>query len=288
MSAPGRPKGETGSAKRAGRLMSALAVRAWPRLAATALVALLVACGGGGDGGAGAAGGGPNAQALRAEIDQLFPYVANQPIDVTFVCTRSNSRLTYFFDFDPNQRFTVFFETDTRQQVSFSGSYTHANGALRMVADPNPVLLLDETTTQIVPHLGLLAEFYTPIMRCGATGHGYNNPAGETFKSYGCPNINVGPASREENAVEFNLSASPFPGNFVGSIFRQRDVDVYLSPSLIITRGWGIYRRVGDTFYADFWNQFPDANLLKGTFAGGDAQLSVEQLQPGAGPCNRR
>lgn len=43
-----------------------------------------------------------------------------------------------------------------------------------------------------------------------------------------------------------------------------------------------------DTFYADFWNQFPDANLLKGTFANGDTQLSVEQLQPGVRPCNRR
>jgi len=266
--------------------MNALA--ALHRLTAMALVAGNAACGGGGDAGAGVAGGAPNAEPLQAEIGRLFPYVANQAIDVTFVCNRSNSRLTYYFDFDTNLRFTVYFETDTRQQVSFTGSYTHANGTLHMVADPNPVLLLDEASTSIVPHLGLLAEFYTPIMQCGAVGHGYNNPAIETFKSYGCPNINVGAASREENALEFNYSASPFPGNYAGSVFRQRDVDVYQSPNLIITRGFSIYRRVDDTFYADFWSQFPDANLLKGTFANGDAQLSVEQLQPGAGPCIRR
>lgn len=269
--------------------MNGIVVHAMCRLSAVALIAALAACGGGGDGGGGgAAGGTPNAQALQAEIDQLFPYVPNQPIDVTFACGRSNSRLSYFFDFDANFRFTVFFETDTFQQVSFTGSYTHTNGELHMVADPNPVLLLDETSTRIVPHLGLLAEFYTPNMRCGAVGHGYNDPASDGFKSYGCPNINVGVASREENAVEFSYSANPFPGFFRGGIFRQRDVDVYQSPSLVITRGYGIFRRVGDTFYADFWNQFPDANLLKGTFANGDSQLSVEQLQPGVGPCNRR
>ena len=268
--------------------MNCFVLSALRRMTVLALISGLAACGGGGDAGAGGAAGAQNPQTLQAQIDLIFPYVANQPIDVTFACSRVNSRLNYFFDFDLNQRFTVFFETDTFQQVSFSGSYTHANGALRMVADPNPVLALDETSNRIVVHLGLLAEFYTPGMRCGAVGHGYNDQATEAFKSYGCPSINVGVASREENALEFSYSARPFPGNFVGAIFRQRDVDVYQSPNLITTRGYGIYRRVGNTFYADFWSQFPDSNLLKGSFANGDAQLSIEQLQPGAGPCNRR
>jgi hypothetical protein len=246
----------------------------------------LAACGGGSsDPGQGP---GPTTQTLQAEIDQLFPYLPNQPIDVTFVCNRSNSRLTYYFDFDPDLRFTVLFETDTFQQVSFSGSYSHANGALRMLADPNPVLLLDETSTRIVPHLGLLAEFETPGMRCGAIAHGTNDAATDTFKSFSCPTINIGAASSESNVFELTYSANPFPGFHRGSIFRQRDIDIYQSPNLAITRGWGIFRRFGDTFYADFWNQFADANLLKGTFASGDTRLSIEQLQPGAGPCNRR
>lgn len=157
-----------------------------------ALIGGLGACGSGGSGGASAAiVGRPGVHSLQTEVDRLFPYVADQPFDVTLVCTRSNSSLTYYFDFDLNLRFTAYFESNTFQQFSFSGSYTHANGEMRMVADPNPALMLDETTTRIVPHLGLLAEFHTPIMRCGAAGHGYNNPATETFKSYDCPNITL-------------------------------------------------------------------------------------------------
>lgn len=268
--------------------MNCFVLSALRRMTVLALISGLAACGGGGDAGAGGAAGAQNPQTLQAQIDQIFPYVANQPIDVTFACSRVNSRLNYFFDFDLNQRFTVFFETDTFQQVSFSGSYTHANGALRMVADPNPALLLDETSTRIVPHLGLLAEFHTPTMRCGAVAHGYNDPATESFKSYDCPNINVGAASSEDNAIEFTDSSNPFRVVFRGAIFRQRDIDVYLASGLTTTRGFGIFRRVGDTFYADFWNQFPDVNLLKGTFANGDTRLSVEQLQPSAGSCTRR
>ena len=73
-----------------------------------------------------------------------------------------------------------------------------------------------------------------------------------------------------------------------GSMFRQRDFWVNSNPNAIITRGYGIYRRVGNTFYADFGNQFGDHNLLKGTFANADMQVSIEQLEPARGACNRR
>jgi len=245
-------------------------------------------CGGGG-GDAGVAGG--NAQALQAEINQLFPFTPNQPFDVTFICGRSNSQLTYYFDFDSNQTFNVYITLDTGQDVSFSGTYTYANGAIRMLSPNNPILPLDETSTQIVAHMGMVGEFTTPAMYCAAQGHGYNAPAADTFKSYGCPAINVGPASYEENAFEFVHSAIPFSFPVRGSIFRQRDVTPTpfgVPDQAIITRGYGIYRRVGDTFYADFGNQFGDHNLLKGSFANGDMQVSVQQLSPGSGACNRR
>jgi len=251
---------------------------------ALVLSALLAACGGGADGGGSAGGGG----ALQAEIDRLFPYTPNQPLDVLFQCGRSNSRLTYYIGLSPNMSFVAFFETDTFQQVSFTGSYTHANGAIRLVSDPNPALMLDETTTRITPHLGLAADFETPLMRCGAVAHGYNDPATTGFKSYGCPLINRGPQSAEDNAFEFDDSSSPFGVVFRGGIFRQRDVDVFLAGGPTIWRGYGIYRRLGNTFYADFGSQFPDHNLLKGSFGAGDQQMSVEQLEPAAGPCNRR
>ncbi|MBC7993612.1 MAG: hypothetical protein H7Z15_10260 [Rhizobacter sp.] len=245
----------------------------------------LSACGGGGDDN-GTGGGG--SATLQAEIDRLFPYVPNQPLDVLFQCARSNSRLTYYFGLSPDLSFVAFFETDTYQQVSFTGTYTHGNGAIRLVSNPNPVLLLDETTTRITPHLGLAADFETPLMRCGAVAHGYNDPATTGFKSYGCPLINLGPQSAEDNAFEFDDSTSPFGVAFRGGIFRQRDVDVYLAGGPTIWRGYGIYRRVGNTFYADFGSQFPDHKLLKGAFANADQQVSVEQLEPERGPCNRR
>jgi hypothetical protein len=252
---------------------------------ALTLVALLAGCGGGDGGGA----GGAPAGALQDEIARVFPFVPNQPLDILYQCARSNSRLTYYFGLSPDGSFIAFFETDTQQQVSFTGRYTHASGAIRLVSDPNPALMLDETSTRIVPHLGLAAEFETAIVRCGAVAHGHNDAATTGYKSYRCPLINRGPQSAEENAFEFDDSSSPFNVQFRGGIFRQRDVDVFLAPTgPVVWRGYGIYRRVGNTFYAAFGNQFPDHNLLKGTFANTDQQVSVEQLEPAAGACNRR
>lgn len=249
----------------------------------------LLACGGGGGGG----GGAPGTAALQAEVDAVFPYVANQPLDVLFVCQRSNSQLTYYFGFSPNGVLDVFFETDTRQQVTFSGTYTHSGGAIRMLALNNNILPLDETSTRIEPRLGLVGEFETPTMRCIAQAHGANDPATESFKSFRCPAIHAGPASYEENFFEFTDNASPFNITFRGGVFRHREVTIVPQPGLpstnpLIHRGTGIFRRTGDTFYAHFGSQFPDVNLLKGSFAAGDQQLRVEQLEPAAGACTRR
>lgn len=270
-------------------------LRALAAVIAAAAGLLLAACGGGDAGTAPVAGNGPNgpngpngAAALQAEIDARFPYVPDQPLDVLFVCSRTNSRLTYYFGFSPNGVLTVFFETDTYQRVSFDGTYTHANGTIRMLALNNPALPLDESSTRIVPHLGMVGEFETPNMRCGAVAHGYNDPAANVFAHYACPTIHAGAGGSEENAFEFNDSASPFGLMFRGGVFRQRDYWATFNGQAIVTRGVGIYRRVGDTFYADFGNQFGDHNLLKGSFGNGGQQLSVEQLEPGAGACARR
>jgi hypothetical protein len=257
------------------------------RWIAAGCAALLGACGGGG-GDASGVGAGGNAAALQAEIDRLFPYMANQPLNVLFQCGRANSRLTYYFGFSPNGTLDVFFETDTQQQVSFRGTYTHANGAIRMLALNNNILPLDETTTRLVPHLGIVGELYTANMACGAVAHGYNDPAVDNFKSYRCPAINVGPAGYDENFFEFADSSSPFNIVFRGGIFRHREVSVQGNPNPIVHRAVGIFRRTGDTFYADFGSQFSDHNLLKGSFLSNEQQLLVEQLEPQAGPCSRR
>jgi hypothetical protein len=259
--------------------------------ASLAFACTLAACGGGGAGGGTAAPAPAAAPApvnLQAEIDQLFPFVPNQPFEVAFACGRTNSRLIYHFAFRTDSTFQVFIELDNFQQVDFAGMYTYANGAIRMVALNNPVLPLDETTTRIVPHLGLVGEFETPSMRCGAVGHGHNDPALENFRSYDCPLINIAAASDEDNAFEFTHSANPFNIVVRGGTFRQRDINVSATTQPNVTRGYGIFRRVGDTFYADYGAQFADFNLLKGRFLNGEQQLSVDQLQPSAGACNRR
>jgi hypothetical protein len=263
-------------------------------LSTPCLCLALVACGGGGGGdgggggGVGGGGGAGLATTLQAEIDQLFPFTPNQPFDVTMVCGRSNSQLTYWFDFASNGSFTVYIRLDTGREVSFPGTYTYSNGAIRMLALNNPILPLDETSTRIVAHLGLVGEMDTPNMRCGSIGHGYNPPATETHKFYDCPNINIGAASDEDNSIEVVHGVLPTNVVVRGGIFRQRDINVYAATNPNVTRGYGIYRRVGDTFYADFGAQFPDVNLLKGRFAANDQQITVDQLQPAAGPCQRR
>ena len=98
----------------------------------------------------------------------------------------------------------------------------------------------------------------------------------------------AGAASDEDNSIEFVTNALPSGVTVPGSAFRQRDINVYQAQNPTVTRANGIYRRVGDTFYADFGNQFPDVNLLKGSFSSADQLISVEQLEPAAGPCRRR
>lgn len=256
--------------------------------AALAIGALASACGGGGGGGPVGGGGGNTQAALQAEIDRLFQFTPNQPFDVTFICGRANSQLTYYFAFSANSTFTVYITLNNNQDVSFSGTYTYANGQVRMLALNNPILPLDETSTRIVPHMGLIGEMDTPNMRCGALGHGNNSVAADTFKSYDCPLINIGVASDEDNSIEFVHSSMPFNLAVRGSIFRQRDINILGQTNPNVIRGYGIYRRIGDTFYADFGNQFPDFNLLKGSFGAADTQLSVEQLSPASGACRRR
>lgn len=257
--------------------------------ACACLPALLGACGGGGgDPGNNANAVGAPAGALRAEVERLFPYAPDQPMDMLFECRRANSQLLYYFGFSPNRVLDVFFETDTQQQVGFSGTYTHAGGTIRLLAPGNNILPLDESSTRIVPRLGLVGEFETASMRCVAVAHGYNGAAADAFVRYRCPTINAGPGGSEENVFEFNDSSSPFGVQFRGGVFRQRDYWATFNGQPIVARGTGIYRRSGDVFYADFGSQFSDHNLLKGRFAGGEAQLTVEQLDPAAGPCTRR
>lgn len=259
------------------------------RLGPALLAGLLAACGGGGGGDAGGnAGGGPTAGTLADEIARTLPHVGDQPFEVSYACQRSNSALLYFFYLQRDGNFHVDLELDNGDELRFSGRYTYTGGAIRLQALNNPVLPLDETTTSLVVRLGLVGGFDTPTMRCVAMGHGENSPATEGYRAYGCPTVRMGPASDEENAFEFVHNAVPFDLPVAGSIFRQRDTYVSGNNQPLVRRGYGIYRRVGDRFYADFAGAFDDHDPISGRFATGDTAITVDQLPQGASPCPRR
>ena len=60
------------------------------------IVILLTGCGGGGSGGNNNGNSPANQQALINEINNRFPYVANQPLEQLFICTISGSVLIWY------------------------------------------------------------------------------------------------------------------------------------------------------------------------------------------------
>src|SRR5215510_9980298 len=87
-------------------------VRTMALLVCLAPIVLRCSSGGEGVGGDNNTNQTPNAQALQAEINAQFPFVANAPFAVTFSCGRSNSQLTYYFDFRLDSAFQVYIELD--------------------------------------------------------------------------------------------------------------------------------------------------------------------------------
>ncbi len=249
------------------------------------VVGFISACGGGSGGSSQGTTTNQAQQILEAEINRIFPFTANQPIDVTFICAVSNSVLTHYLDFNPDLTFDVYVTDDIGQDITFSGIYSYTNDQINIVS-ASPLFTFNETTTGITPFMGMVGSFTTSNFACLAYGHGYNNPVATNGVSYACPFINVGPGSQEENIIEFVLPAGlPFNLPVPGSLFRQKDVWVTGAANAIITRGNGIYRRLGNTFYGGFANVFDDVNLLKGSFANSDNEISVEQFDPTAGNC---
>lgn len=229
----------------------------------------------------------PNQQALLDQINQQFPFTANQPFDVIFACNRNNSQLLYTFDFISNGSFDLYSTLNNNQDIMVSGTYSYQNDELHMQSQNN-FLSLDERSTNIESLFGLLYRFQTSNMDCIAIGHRYNDPVREFSNTvhYSCPDINRQAASYDDNAIEFAHQNMPFNLTVPGSTFRQRDRNVIGTTQPNVLRGYGIYRRAGDNFYIYFNNLFDDVNVLTGTFSNGDLAISVDQLEPSAGNCN--
>lgn len=228
-----------------------------------------------------------NQQALLDRINQQFPFVPNQPIDVIYGCQRLNSNLTYIFDFQSNGDFDLYSLLDNNDVVMRSGTYTYQNDEIHMLSTNN-FLSLDERSIVIEDMFGLLYRFETDNMACVAIGHRYNNQAFVSPVNYRCPSINIQAVSYDINAIEFAHQAILNGVTVPGSAFRQRDREISGATQPNIQRGYGIYRRVGDDFYVYFNGIFDDVNVLSGTFVNNYLEISVEQLEPAAGNCLRQ
>jgi len=250
---------------------------------------MLAACGGGGGGGGGDGDEGGNGDAeLLAELERIFPFTPNQPLDVIYQCERLGSALIYTLDFKSDLTFDIYTTTDAPADVGpFPGVYTYQNNELHLQIN-SALVVFDEISTSITPSFGLPVAFQTPQMACLAIGHRENATEFGTTVHYDCPNINIRAVSFDVNAIEFVHRAVPFNLAVPGSAFRARDRFVTGNPSALILRGYGLYRRVGNDFYIVFLpGTFDDNNVLGGRFKNGDLQISVDQLEPQRGDCDR-
>jgi hypothetical protein len=249
---------------------------------------------------------------MPGDLLDRFPFVADQPIDVTYQCERVGSVLAWTFHLAPDGTLVVAFTTDTHEDHVFYGTYTHGGGAIRLSMPPGPAmpfpLGLDETSTVIFPQLGIVAGFATPEMTCVAIGHGMNAVEPMDTVDYTCPLIRYEAATDEENAIELVHRAVPFAIPVPGSSFRQRDVWIVGADQPNVTRAYGIYRRDGDRMVVSFQvasdfarahgallptslspnAPFADHNVLSGTLVDGGQGLLVDQLEPESGACTRR
>ena len=252
-------------------------------------------------------------QVLEA-AEKQFSFTPNQNFEALYLCARANSQLAWYFLFNPDGSFDVMFTTDTHENFSFKGAYTYTNDVINLQMDGGPTMPfpngLDESSLLIMPQWGLVAAFATESMACVCQGHNLNEQAApKANANYDCPNINFQAASDEDNAIELVHRAVPFEFPVLGSIFRQRDVYVNGLTNPLITRGYGIYRQDGNKFYATFripkdfadfakgklpydlsfiQEPFEDYNVLSGTISNNGQELTVDQLDPGAGPCRLR
>jgi hypothetical protein len=270
-------------------------VRTRRGLVAMGMSAALAACGGGGGGGGGDGGGGnpggaPAAGqgALIDEIEQRFTYIPDQPLDQLFICRVAGSGLTWYLYFQPAGTMQVYTTLDNGQDIIESGSYTHANGTIDFQTS-GPGLLLDESTTTIETGLGMIVRFVSPNADCHTYGHRYNATEFAGTVGFDCPASNIQAATQDENAIEFVHRAVPFAFAVPGSLFRQRDRYISGATDPNILRGYGIYRRDGDRFYAYFaLDQFDDFDYLSGRFTGGDMAIELDQEAVAGSACPRR
>jgi len=250
------------------------------RRAGIAIVSVLlvfnVSCGGGGGG-----SGNDEQAALVAEANSVFPYSDTDPLKVFYSCVRAGSSLEYNYDFDGNGNLDVRLVSNIPSNVTLSGTYQYSGGNITI--DPIATLTaVSEMSSNVQTFMGMITSFstYTAAspsvtqMLCIALGHRYGNPSLDSYRHYSdCDEQNFN-SGRYDNAFELTARSSVHTNLAIpGAIFRQRN---WFGGGAV--QGWGFYRRTGDTYYAYFYNQFDDANLIKGQFQNTDLRITVPQI----------
>lgn len=243
------------------------------RYALTGLLLLGVACG---DPNAGD-GAGPTLD----EVNAMFPFAPNAPMNVYFGCSLAGSSLFYQLHLLEDASFTIAAELDTGDIAFAEGGYTYEGDVIRLQTNANNFVFLDEQTTSITPALGIVYRFETQALRCIAVGHEEDEPAGRVRGYFLCPEFSEGPASTQVNAFEFDTILP-------GAIFRDRNRWVTGNDQPLVLRGNGVYRRAGDEYYGYFGEQFDDYNIVSGSFGAGRRTLQVDQLPSGFSQCPAR
>lgn len=255
-----------------------------------------------------------NEDDILRRAESRFNFTPNQNFEAIYLVRRVGSQLDWYFRFNNDGTLDVLVTTDTNDDFSFQGSYTYTNDQINIqLAGGNTMPFpngINESTTEIMPQMGLVAAFATDQMVGICIGHGYNTQQPpRSNANYGCPEINQQQETSEDNAIELVHSAVPFGFPVTGSIFRQQDRIVNRTTNPIITRGYGIYRQSGNEFYATFRiaedfadfargrlpfqvgtinSPFDDFNVLSGRIENNGTELIVDQLEPDAGPCQLR
>ena len=231
----------------------------------------------------------PGPSQFTSACDQFGGSVADNA-NVTYGCSDPAGAL-YEMKFDGQGGFVWYFITTGDRPIT-NGHYEAVGDQIRLVipgfdtggAD------FDETSTQAIVKLGMLAGFRTSRLACGAIRHDFDaatiqsadyqcNPYSEGPELTYYPVFRLGGLEGTRNSPLYNQTQ---PGNAFWST--QKDV----AGSISNVDYYGIYRQVGSHVCMYFPGAPVDKQEVEATFSGDFTTLSVDRSELSqTGPCRR-